>query len=58
MLVLTRHEGEEIFIKTPHGEEIKIVLVQYKGVKTLVGIDAPKDYVIYRADNKISFEEN
>jgi carbon storage regulator len=44
MLVLTRKEGEKIFI----GENIVITVVKGSGVK--IGIDAPKDVQIVRSE--------
>jgi carbon storage regulator len=48
MLVLTRKEGEKIFI----GENIVITVVRGSGVK--IGIDAPKEVSIVRSE----LEEN
>lgn len=48
MLVLTRKEGESLIIKTPDGQEIRIMLTKYRGAITNVGIKAPDAYEIVR----------
>ena len=49
MLVLTRKEQEEIVIR--RGEEtITVRLVKVQGRQGKLGITAPKDYVIRRAE--------
>ncbi len=50
MLVLKRREGESLIIKTPDGQEIIVMLTQYRGELTNVGIEAPDDYVIIREE--------
>jgi carbon storage regulator len=46
MLVLTRKPGEKINI----GSGITITVVEVKGNKIRLGIDAPEDVPIYRAE--------
>jgi len=46
MLVLTRKPGEKINI----GSNITITVVEVKGNKIRVGIDAPEDMTIFRAE--------
>ena len=46
MLVLTRKPGEKIHI----GSGITITVVEVKGNKIRLGIDAPEDVPIYRAE--------
>lgn len=49
MLVLSRKKEEEIFIETPSGKIIiKIVDIDDRNVR--VGIDAPRNLVIYRKE--------
>ncbi len=38
MLALKRREGESLIIKTPYGQEITVMLAQYRGELTNVGI--------------------
>ena len=56
MLVLSRHKGEVIVI----GDNIKIVVVEIKGDKVRLGIDAPKEVTVHRKEiqDKIKEKEN
>lgn len=55
MLILTRHLDESFFI----GKDIKIILLSAKGGQARIGIDAPKDVLIYREElyEKMSSKE-
>jgi len=46
MLSLSRKEGERIFI----GDDIIITLVQIRGDKVRIGIEAPKDVSVHREE--------
>ena len=46
MLVLSRAKGECIII----GDTIRIMIVENRGQKVRVGIDAPKDVPIHRSE--------
>ena len=50
MLVLSRKEGESITLIMPNGENICIVLTEYAGKQTKVGIDAPPSVQILRSE--------
>jgi carbon storage regulator len=55
MLILTRKPGESLYI----GDDIKITIVEIKGHQIRVGIDAPRDYRIYREEIYLQIlEEN
>ena len=54
MLVLTRKKGESIKI----GEEIELVVVEIKGDKVKLGISAPEDQKIARAELYLTVENN
>ena len=56
MLVLSRHKGEVIVI----GDNIKIVVVEIKGDKVRLGIDAPKEVTVHRKEvwDKVKEKEN
>ena len=55
MLILTRKPGESVYI----GDDIKITIVELKGHQIRVGIDAPKDFRIYREEIYLQIlEEN
>lgn len=46
MLVLSRHQDEVIMI----GDDIRITVVDIRGDKTRLGIDAPKDIPVHRQE--------
>jgi carbon storage regulator len=49
MLVLSRHPGETIQI-TGNGIDIKLMLVEIRGDKARIGIEAPRDITIMRSE--------
>lgn len=48
MLVLSRKEDERIVI----GDNISIVVIEIRGDKVRLGIDAPKEIPVHRAEVK------
>lgn len=46
MLVLTRKDGERLFI----GDDIIITIVEIRGDKVKLGIDAPADMPVHREE--------
>ena len=46
MLILTRGEGQVITI----GDNIRVTIVEVRGDKVRVGIDAPRDVAVMRAE--------
>jgi carbon storage regulator len=55
MLILTRKPGESLYI----GDDVKITIVEIKGHQIRVGIEAPKQYRIYREEIYLAIlEEN
>lgn len=46
MLVLSRNQDERILI----GDDIVITVAQIRGDKVRIGIDAPRDVTIHRAE--------
>ena len=46
MLVLSRHKGEEIVIS----DDIKIVVVEIRGDKVRLGIEAPANVPVHRRE--------
>lgn len=50
MLVLSRNQGESIVIQTPAGELVEVMIVECQGKKIRVGIEAPKDHIVYRKE--------
>jgi carbon storage regulator len=48
MLVLTRNRGEVIVI----GEDIRVTVVDVRGDKVRIGIDAPLEFNIRREDGE------
>lgn len=49
MLVLSRLKGEEVLILVA-GVEIRVVLVEQRGLKSRIGFDAPAGVVIVRKE--------
>lgn len=50
MLVLSRKRNENIVIMTPQGD-ITVSVIQVRGGKIQLGIDAPKEISIYKGEN-------
>lgn len=48
MLLLSRKQNEKITIMIPGMESIEITLLEKRGDKTVLGIDAPRKYEILR----------
>lgn len=46
MLVLSRHRDEAIII----GDDVRIVVVEIRGDKVRLGIEAPKDVSVHRLE--------
>jgi len=56
MLALTRKPGEDVYILTPEGEQIKICLRKASAHSVKLAIDAPRQYKILR-DNVVKSEK-
>ena len=50
MLVLSRKVNEKIVVTSPDGTLITLMLVEIRGDKARIGIDAPKAWSIHRAE--------
>ena len=50
MLILTRRRDEAIVIRNRFGTEIRLLVVDVKGNKVRLGIDAPADVNIVREE--------
>lgn len=50
MLVLARRLGEDVYIDCPDGVRIVIRVADLDKQRVRIGIDAPKDYIIHRAE--------
>lgn len=52
MLVITRRENESLILDNPKdpGRPIRVMLVRAEGGKIRIGIDAPRDVLIHRAE--------
>jgi carbon storage regulator len=50
MLVLSRTAGETIVITAPDGTRIVLMLVEVRGDKSRIGINAPVTYTIHRGE--------
>ena len=54
-MILTRKPGESLYI----GDDVKVTIVEIKGHQIRVGIEAPKEYRIYREEIYLTIlEEN
>ncbi len=50
MLVLSRHSGESVIVTLPDGRTITFLVCRIQEGRIKVGIDAPKDIMIMRAE--------
>lgn len=50
MLVLARTVGEKIIITSPEGVILTLTIVEVRGDKTRVGIDAPREWSVHRKE--------
>lgn len=53
MLVLSRNKGQEIVI----GEDISIVILEVRGERVRVGIDAPAEIPVHRREVKDAIDK-
>lgn len=65
MLVLSRHvckegdeNGEKIVVTLPDGRTMTIAIIEIRGDKVRVGLDAPKDVIIHRNEIAKKIEES
>jgi carbon storage regulator CsrA len=49
MLVIARHEDEEIVITAPNGDVISVMVVR-GGANVRLGIGAPRSYAVHRRE--------
>ena len=50
MLVLSRKPGESITVNLPSGEEIVFEILDVKGYRVSIGIDAPRELRVRRTE--------
>ena len=50
MLVLTRRVGEEVVIRLPGGEVLRVKVALVEGCKVRLGFTAPQEVKIYRKE--------
>jgi carbon storage regulator len=53
MLILTRKVDEIVVI----GDNIKVKVIQIRGKQVRLGIEAPPDLLVLRAEGKLDFEK-
>lgn len=53
MLVLTRRKGEKILV----GDDIEVIIINEKNGQIRVGINAPRDMLVLRAELEKSSEK-
>ena len=58
MLVLSRKVGETVIITAPDGTQIVLMLVEVRGDKCRIGIDAPMTYTINREEVQNAIDSN
>jgi len=50
MLVLSRQRDQVLVLVTPDGEEIEVMVVDIRGDKVRLGVNAPKTYDVHRKE--------
>ena len=58
MLVLSRKVGETIVITAPDGTQIVLMLIEVRGDKARIGIDAPRTYTVHREEIQQKISSN
>lgn len=57
MLVLSRKRNEEIVISTPDGStRISVMVVDVRGDKVRLGIQAPREFSVHRGEVQIAID--
>ena len=57
MLVLSRLKDESIIITTPQGEKVTITIVDIRGPKVRVGIEAARNISVHRKEVQDAIEK-
>lgn len=50
MLILTRAVDERIIIPLPDGRDLRIQVVQIRGDRVRIGVEAPPDVAVHREE--------
>ena len=58
MLVLSRKVGETVIITAPDGTSLVVMLVEVRGDKVRIGIEAPKSYAVNREEIQARISAN
>ena len=58
MLVLSRKVGETVIITAPDGTQIVLMLIEVRGDKARIGIDAPRTYTVHREEIQQKISSN
>ena len=58
MLVCSRKVNEKIIITAPDGTQIVLMMVEVRGDKARIGIDAPTTYTIHREEIQSRISSN
>ena len=58
MLVLSRKVNEKVIITAPDGTQIVLMMVEVRGDKARIGIDAPMTYTINREEVQNAIDSN
>lgn len=57
MLVLLRKCSETIVITAPDGTRITLMVIEVRGDKVRIGVDAPKDWAVHRGEIQKSIDK-
>lgn len=58
MLVLSRKVAERILITSPEGVQISLMVVEVRGDKVRIGIDAPREWIVHREEVQRVIDSN
>ena len=58
MLVFSRKVNDKIVITAPDGTKIVLMMVEVRGDKARIGIDAPMTYTIHREEIQNAIDSN
>ena len=50
MLVLSRERSQTIVITTPDGTKLTLMVVEIRGNKVRIGVDAPREFTVHRGE--------
>ena len=57
MLVLSRERSQTIVITTPGGTKLTLTVVEIRGDKVRIEIDAPREFTVHRGEVQTRVDE-